>query len=1281
MLRVVKEFSLRGVLIKWLPIVGMFFFIPNVSDADKIYWNNTSGGNWSNTGNWNTGTTPGSTDSVFITVEGTYTVTLDMDVTVKYLTVGASNGIQTISADGRVLTINNTFIINSNGFLKLKNSSLSGAATLTNTGTIEMENNSSLNTSVINYGLIHPYNATSYINGTFSNTSGATLRVEGNPSGDGTTLTIANGFVNKGVIEIRHGFSYRNAILNVTNGTLVNAAGATIQSLEGDGSGTVYLNAQLDNQGTLSASIPLEINKASAAHSNSGTINVSGANITLVQSGTDPGFTNTGTINISSGRTLFVNGGKFTPGSGISGYVQLSSVTLGSGTVSSNTTFQLLGTSSVAFDAQLVNEGLIHCYGSTVNMDGVFSNASGATLRIEGHDSGDGANVTIANGFTNNGAIEIRHGFSYRNAILNVTNGTLVNAAGATIQSLEGSGNGTVYLNAQLDNRGTLSTSIPLEINKASAAHLNSGTININGADLFLVQSGDTPTFTNTGIIDISSNRTFTISGGTFGNEATGTLRGNGNLNVSGTSFTNNGTINPGASPGILTITGNLSQETSAVVNIEIGGLTAGTQFDQLNVTGNVALAGTLSVSLINNFIPAVGDSIQVIKYGSYDGGFSAIRGHAVDNEFYLEPGFGSDGLLLVNTGPPPDISISPLSLSVQLETGETSTRTLTVSNTGQADLPFQFAITTNYALNFDGVDDYVQVADADVLDITGEITIEAWYKPENITGSWRYQRIVTKPHTTCVAPYAMYSIEHTETNKLSFVLSDANYSEVFLRSATTIENGNWYYVAGTYDGSKQRLYLNGVEESSVDRTITIGTNDQPLFIGAAPGSCNEYFDGTIREVRIWNRALTQEEIQANMNRVLTGSEEGLVGYWRLDEGSGTTVEDLSGNGNTGTLVNGPMWVPSDAPIAPIWLDLDPDSGTVQPGSSINVNVSFNANGLDTGSYKADLVVSSNDPDDPEIWIPVDLTVFLPNRAPVAVNDTIVTSEDSAILIPVLANDSDPDGDAFMISAVSKGAHGSAVINPGDTTVTYTPNTNYSGADTFIYVITDGALSDTGMVLLSIVPVNDAPLAFGLLYPASGDTVDSLVLRFLWQSAADPDFDPLVYLFRLSGAGRDTMITGISDTVLVFDGSGFFAYDTVYTWYVEVTDSVDTTESRGRNTFRTPVILALGAVSDLIPGRYLLEQNYPNPFNPVTTIRYGLPVASKVELVIFDLLGREVIRLTEENQPAGYYGVVWNGRDKQGVAVPSGLYFYRMLAEDINGNNRFVATRRFILLK
>lgn len=96
---------------------------------------------------------------------------------------------------------------------------------------------------------------------------------------------------------------------------------------------------------------------------------------------------------------------------------------------------------------------------------------------------------------------------------------------------------------------------------------------------------------------------------------------------------------------------------------------------------------------------------------------------------------------------------------------------------------------------------------------------------------------------------------------------------------------------------------------------------------------------------------------------------------------------------------------------------------------------------------------------------------------------------------------------------------------------------------------------------------------------------------------------------------------------------------------------------------------------DGVPAGFAISQNYPNPFNPTTTIRVDLRTRGQVRLIIYDVTGREVIRLMDDEYTAGSYDVTWNGKDAFGRTAASGVYVYRIEAKD------FAQTRKMLLLK
>ena len=96
---------------------------------------------------------------------------------------------------------------------------------------------------------------------------------------------------------------------------------------------------------------------------------------------------------------------------------------------------------------------------------------------------------------------------------------------------------------------------------------------------------------------------------------------------------------------------------------------------------------------------------------------------------------------------------------------------------------------------------------------------------------------------------------------------------------------------------------------------------------------------------------------------------------------------------------------------------------------------------------------------------------------------------------------------------------------------------------------------------------------------------------------------------------------------------------------------------------------------EIYPHGFALHQNYPNPFNPITTLRYDLPENSLVNIIIYDMLGRQVRTLVNTTQNAGYKSVIWNATNNQGNPVSAGVYLYQIHAGD------FVQTKKMVLLK
>ncbi len=161
-----------------------------------------------------------------------------------------------------------------------------------------------------------------------------------------------------------------------------------------------------------------------------------------------------------------------------------------------------------------------------------------------------------------------------------------------------------------------------------------------------------------------------------------------------------------------------------------------------------------------------------------------------------------------------------------------------------------------------------------------------------------------------------------------------------------------------------------------------------------------------------------------------------------------------------------------------------------------------------------------------------------PNQLPVAGDDVATTTEDSAVTIAVLANDSDPDLDALQIESFAQGSHG-AVVDNGDGTLRYTPQPNYFGSDSFTYTVTDGrGGTDTASVLVTITPVNDAPVAVD---DAASTYQDTAVLIPLL--ANDSDVDSAFWIQSLGAPAHGTLVDHGNGTVTYTPTAGYLGGD------------------------------------------------------------------------------------------------------------------------------------------
>ena len=353
-------------------------------------------------------------------------------------------------------------------------------------------------------------------------------------------------------------------------------------------------------------------------------------------------------------------------------------------------------------------------------------------------------------------------------------------------------------------------------------------------------------------------------------------------------------------------------------------------------------------------------------------------------------------------------------------------------------------------------------------------------------------------------------------------------------------------------------------------------------------------------------------------NGTVVINPDGTVTYTPNKDFNGTdtityTISDGKGGTSTATVtvtvtpVNDPPVTTGIAPqanpdaavislnVAPRFSDVDgdplsyaatglPAGLTISSAGVISGTIDKNASQPNGGVYS--VTVTASDGKGGTVSTTFSWTVT--NPPPVAVNDTATTNEDTPVIIAVLANDTDPDGDPLRVTAATA-ANGSVVINPNGT-VTYTPNRDFNGTDTITYTISDGnGGTSTATVTVTVAPVNDAPVATPI---ANRSNVDGAAINVpVAGNFSDVDGDTLTFSASGLPAGLSInpatgMISGTIDknasqpnggvysvTVTASDGKGG-TVSTTFNWTVTNPPPVAVNDTATTNE-DTPVIIVV----------------------------------------------------------------------------------------------------------
>jgi len=438
------------------------------------------------------------------------------------------------------------------------------------------------------------------------------------------------------------------------------------------------------------------------AFNNTGSLGVQTGTMNLAGGGTG-----NGSFTVAATASLVFGGGTHVLGGGFSG---AGTVNFSAGTITAGGTYNLSGNTlfsgaTVSFSNTATVTGL-----GAVSLSGGAANFTTGRSISMGTLSLSGGNLTGSDAVTAGG-------------LLTWTGGTLSGAAPFNANGGMSISGTTKYMDGRtLNNAGTATWTGSNYIYMSNGAVVNNlatGTLNLQGDRSFYFSAGLQPAFNNAGTISRTINTgTFTFDGVAFSNSGTvsaqtgtlafsggylqtagATILAGGAISMSGSSLTlqggvlsgagaitgsvvnNGGQVSPGTSPGILNITGGYTQTPAGVLNIEIGGVTVGTQFDQLKIGGSATLGGTLNVSLINSFVPAVGNTFPILTFASRTGDFAVSNGLNLGATSF-NPSIGSTAYnLIVGSSVNPQPTLTSFSPASALAGG--ADFVLTVNGTG----------------------------------------------------------------------------------------------------------------------------------------------------------------------------------------------------------------------------------------------------------------------------------------------------------------------------------------------------------------------------------------------------------------------------------------------------------------------------------------------------------------------------------------------------------------------------------------------------------------------
>jgi len=576
-------------------------------------------------------------------------------------------------------------------------------------------------------------------------------------------------------------------------------------------------------------------------------------------------------------------------------------------------------------------------------------------------------------------------------------------------------------------------------------------------------------------------------------------------------------------------------------------------------------------------------------------------------------------------------------------------------------DISFTTITPPDHALDFDGDNDHVSIPHSSIGSLTGSFSVEAWF---NVSGGTEDCAIISKHHNDN-GSRSGYTIEYSGTN--SNIHAVIGYDGGWYPTEIPFNSLNeWHHVAMTYnsDSDELKLYLDGILMDTATGATTPQYNSSDLWIGGSANYVNNYFQGSIDQVRIWNDMRTATEIQDNMHRALSETETNLVAYYSFDHSSGTTLSDAAGaNDGTLTYMTDDDWVTSLIPVGETCAFVNTTSQTTVGDAGKQLKATITTGGDDSNYLGIYQTGDGTDKINSGETFPSGITQR---------SDIFWGVEEFGTVTADLIIDYSQVGGISTPTAIR-------LLKRADCSSVWTDVTS-----SYTHDINNRTFTATGVTSFSEFSVGDGgdnslPVELSAFYAEANERSQSITIHWVTES----ELDNLGFILERRAVSAEQsewikIANYITDSRL--QGHGSVTYRTEYSYTDETVEEGEIYDYRladvsydGTITYHD--LFLTGVEIKQFPTVFKLYPNYPNPFNPITTINYDLPEDCNVNLIIYDIMGRQVLKLVDEHLQAGYKSIRWNGRNVSGQLVGAGMYLYAIEA------GKHTAIRKMVLLK